>query len=100
MEAVLTGAKQDSKFKKGVSGNPNGRPKGSFSIKSKIIKRLEANPKELKNVIDYLIDNEQALLFQMIDGRPQQDVVSDGKALPTPILAALPADDYEERSTE
>ena len=66
--------------------NPNGRPKGSFSIKTQIIKRLESNPEEVKNIIDYLLTKEQALLFQMIDGRPQQDVTSQGERLSLPII--------------
>jgi hypothetical protein len=52
--------------------NPLGRPKGSFSIKTRIVQRLQENPQELKDVIDYLITKERALLFQMIDGRPHQ----------------------------
>lgn len=56
-------------------GNPGGgRPKGKFSIKTQIIRRLEENPEELKQVVDYLIKNQQALLLQMVDGRPPQDL--------------------------
>ena len=64
--------------------NPEGRPPGSFSIKTKIIKRLEENPDELKAIIEYLMEHERALLFQMIDGRPPQktDITSAGKQIP------------------
>ena len=69
-----------------VEGNPPGpgRTPGSFSIKTKIIKRLEENPDELKAIIEYLMEHERALLFQMIDGRPPQktDITSAGKQIP------------------
>ena len=86
----LTGENLDKdpktgKFLLGHKG-VGGRPKGSFSIKTKIIKKLEDNPEELEAVINYIIRNERALLFQMIDGRPAQDITSAGEAInPTPI---------------
>ncbi len=60
-------------YKKGQSGNPLGRPKGSFSIKSRIIQKLEENPKKLDEMVNFLIKNHPALLLQMIDGRPSQN---------------------------
>ena len=39
-----TGKKQDTRFKKGKSGNPAGKPKGTIYIKTEIKKRLQANP--------------------------------------------------------
>jgi len=63
---------KDWLFKKGQSGNPQGRPKGKFSIKTRIIQRLEDNPEQVEEMIDYLIKNQPALVWQMIDGKPPQ----------------------------
>lgn len=76
---------EHGRFIKGVSGNPLGKPKGRFSIKSRIVKRLEENPDELESVIEYLIKNERALLFQMIDGRPHQSGELEVR-VPKPII--------------
>ena len=67
--------------------NPEGRPKGSFSLKTRVIKYLEDNPENLQEVVQSLAKDEEyrALLFQMIDGRPQQDVTTGGEKLPSPI---------------
>ena len=74
-------------FKKGESGNPQGRPKGTFSIKTMIVEHLEKHPEELDEMIGYLIKNEQALIFQMIDGRPKhQQVENVSTFLPQPII--------------
>jgi len=51
-----------------------GRPKGTFSLKTLIIKRLEENPDQREKIIDDLIEKEQGLLLQMIDGKPKQSV--------------------------
>ena len=61
-------------FMPGQSGNPNGRPKGTFSLKNLIIKRLEENPDQREKIINDLIEKEQGLLLQMIDGKPKQSV--------------------------
>ena len=65
-----------------------GRPKGSISIKTEIIKRLEENPEELKEVVEYFIKNNRELMWQMIEGRPPQnlDITTKGKSFikPTP----------------
>lgn len=74
-----TGLKQAERDEKGRllpgnTANPNGRPKGKFSLKTRIIQKLEENPEQLEDVIKFLIENERALLFQMIDGRPSQGI--------------------------
>jgi len=63
-------------FKKGQSGNPNGRPKGSISIKDKIRKRLEENPEEFEALCDFYLKDKKMreLLWKMIDGLPKQSV--------------------------
>lgn len=71
-----------------VPGNPGGgRPKGTFSLKTRIIQQLQENPDQLQEVLNYLIKEERALLWQMIDGRPSQDVTSAGEKInPIPIF--------------
>ena len=61
-------------FPPGVSGNPAGRPKGSISIKAAIKKRLEENPEELKEIVEHFVKKNRELMWQMIEGRPSQQV--------------------------
>ncbi len=68
------GAPKEYLFKPGVSGNPAGRPKGSLSIKAEIIKRLNENPEELKDIVEYFVKEKRDLMWQMIEGRPAQQV--------------------------
>lgn len=77
----------DGTFKPGISGNPGGRPKNSLKdyLKAKL-SEMTAEEKEA-----WLIANKITgdLQWRMAEGQPQQDVVSDGKALPTPIYGGL-----------
>jgi hypothetical protein len=84
-------SKEDTKFKPGQSGNPNGRPKGSISIKTKIKQRLEAHPEKLEELVDYYLNELKMrdLLWKMIDGIPKQQVEIEQKQLPVPILAGV-----------
>ncbi len=54
--------------------NPEGRPKGSFSIKERLRQRLEANPNELNAFLDYFALSSRELGWQMLEGRPQMTV--------------------------
>jgi len=87
MSADNTGVKQDTKFKKGFSGNPKGRPKGSISIKDKIRRHLEDNPDKLEELVTYYMENEQPvmrkLLWEMLDGKPAQDIAVEGEVTNT-----------------
>ena len=62
------------RFIPGVSGNPAGKPKGSLSIKAAIKKRLEDNPEELKEIVEHFVKTNRELMWQMIEGRPVQQV--------------------------
>jgi hypothetical protein len=61
-------------WKPGQSGNPSGRPKGALSIKNKIRKYLEENPGEVDLLVHHFIKKDPALMWQMLEGRPQQNV--------------------------
>mgnify|MGYP001576469344 CR=1 FL=1 len=66
-----------------------GRPKGSVSIKDLVRKHLEDNPEDLQEFVQHFIKKNRELAWQMLEGKPQQDIVSDGKQLPTPIYGWL-----------
>jgi len=83
-------------FKKGQSGNPNGRPVGSVSIVEGIKKKLlEIEPENKKTYLDLFLsryfrkaikDGDVGLIRDMInriDGMPQQstDISSGGQPL-------------------
>ena len=81
---------ENGKFKEGHVGI-GGRPKGSISIKDEVRKHLEAHPEEVEEIVKHFVKTNRELMWQMLEGRPQQDVTSDGKALPTPVY--VPRDD-------
>ncbi len=86
-------------FKKGESGNPNGRPKGTFSLTEMIRQKLQECPpeyaKDKKTYADLLItsmfhkgivekDNgTQKLIMNYIEGMPKQsiDMTSQGEKI-------------------
>jgi hypothetical protein len=72
----------------GNTANPNGRPKGK-TIKELVREHLESHPKDMKDFVAHFIRKNRELAWQMLEGRPQQDIVSDGKQLPTPIYGGL-----------
>ncbi len=74
-----------TRFKEGISGNPAGRPEGRFSITSLIIKQLESNTKQAKEIIQWLMKNRKDLVWQMIDPKPQTDINLGGE-LPFQII--------------
>ena len=83
-------------FKPGQSGNPAGRPKGSFSIKEAVRRHLEEHPEDYKEYIEHFVKTNRELSWQMLEGRPQQDLTSKGEKLPTPLLNVLNNDSNEE----
>ena len=98
----LTGGEQKktlSRFKKGISGNPKGRPKGTVSIVTALKRRLEEvkdkSNGEKKTYLEYFIDQvikksiedgDVAMMKDVIDrvdGKPQQfvDLTTNGLSL-------------------
>ena len=87
----ITGEKQDTKFKKGQSGNPNGRPVGSVSIVEGIRRKLlEVEPGTKKQYLELFLssyfknaikDGDNNLMRDMInriDGMPKQTTALEG----------------------
>lgn len=70
-------------FKKGQSGNPAGRPPGK-SLKEYSRAYLAAMTDEERQ--EFMEGISKIEIWKMSEGLPQQDITSDGKALPTPIL--------------
>lgn len=82
--------KEDTQFKKGESGNPNGRPKGSLSIVSMIKEKLQETPEGQKETYAQLLVKKymhKALvegddkiirdLVDRIDGKAVQKLIGD-----------------------
>ena len=87
----------------GNTANPNGRPKGK-TIKERVREWLEEHPEDMQAFVEHFVTKNRELGWQMLEGRPQQDIVSDGKALPAPIYGSVSVSkhdsDEEDISTE
>ncbi len=89
----------DGTFAVGNSGGP-GRPKGALSIKDLVRQHLQDNPEDLREFVSHFINKNRELAWQMLEGKPQQDIVSDGKALPTPLLANVSSNDSDHEDSK
>ena len=79
----------DGTYAPGHIGGP-GRPKGSLSIKDLVRQHLQENPEDLKAFVQHFIDKNRELAWQMIEGRPSQDVTSAGEKIqPVPIYGGI-----------
>jgi len=70
----------------GYSGNLKGRPKGK-TIKELVREWLEEHPDDMKAFVEHFVKKNKELAWQMLEGRPPQDITSGGdKINPIPIL--------------
>ncbi len=81
-KAIKQGAK--GYFLEGTAPGP-GRPKGSKSIKDAVRKWLENNPKDFEEFIGHFIKKNRELAWQMLEGRPPQDITTGGQPIPFTI---------------
>ena len=73
-------------YKKGQSGNPGGRPKGSKSMKTWVKERLETMTDDERE--DFLVGLNRETIWKLAEGNPatNADITSGGK----PIVMLAP----------
>src|SRR3990167_82382 len=72
-------------FLKGEAPKSPGRPLGSISIKDRVRQYLENSPKDMEAYVKHFVEKNRELSWQMLEGRPTQDLTTKGEKLPTPI---------------
>jgi hypothetical protein len=87
-------------FGPGSHANPKGRPKGK-TIKERVAEWLEEHPEDMQSFVRHFVKNSRELAWQMLEGKPQQDVTSGGEKInPVPILQipnALPGNNSNKK---
>ena len=107
-----SGKKQDTKFKKGQSGNPDGRPPGTFSLTTMLRNEIQKVPegqklsyaeaflrKMLSKAINEGDHASQKLIMNYLEGLPQMkmDITSGRK--PIPLLQGIVKENDTNTST-
>lgn len=73
----------------GNTANPEGRPKGK-TIKERVRDWLEEHPEDMEDYVQHFIKKNRELSWQMLEGKPQQDVTTGGQPLPFTIIIEKP----------
>ena len=66
--------------------NPNGRPKGK-TIKEQIRDWLDENPEDMRAFVQHFVKKNRELAFQMLEGRPAQQLQGDPDK---PLVVTIP----------
>lgn len=85
---------KDQQFKKGASGNPNGRPKGSKNTYTLLQEILNQNLEVVENGKTINISKKAAMLLQLVN----KGVKGDIKAITALLPHMLSADAKEEET--
>ncbi len=75
-----------------VSLNPNGRPKLK-TIKERVREYLDQHPEDMDGFVKHFVTESRELAWQMLEGRPSQDVTTGGKSFNS--LKDMPDEELE-----
>ena len=83
----------DGTFGPNNNANPNGRPK-TKTIKERVKEWLDEHPDDMSAFVEHFVRENKELAWQMLEGRPQQDVTTAGEKLPTPIYGGISVQEH------
>lgn len=83
-------------FKKGQSGNPSGRTKGTVDVVAELNRQLKAKPKDLQEIVKALIDEAKSgntkaieIILDRLNGKVAQ-TVSNPDGTPLVFVSMMP----------
>lgn len=82
-------------YKKGQSGNPSGRPKGSVSLKTYLKNKLATMTDEEKE--EFIDGIDKIKLFEMAEGKPEtkSDITTNGESINPVLIKFIDADNRD-----